>query len=412
MKKIALLSFVASSILMAGGYKIPESSTNAVALGAANIAHNHNSADAAYYNPAKMVFMSDEHHIDANLMYIGLDGTKYDGTVSSTGPYNLKAQKENFIVPNLHYVSPKLGNARVGMSIVSPAGLSKRWGDAPAKTSAEEFTLKTIEFNPSVAFNITDNLAFAVGLRVLYSDGIVKSNGITNIPSLGGLGTVSRDMTGDSIDIGYNLALAYQPIENLELGLTYRSKITMTVEGDATLSTSFAGGSVYSGAASLDVPLPASLNLAAAYTFPSKTTIEVVYEKTFWSAYKSLDFNYDGTEGPVLGAIFSKPLTKNWTDTNTFRFGLTQELDTLTLMAGLVIDKSPVPDATIGFELPDSDSTAVSLGARYKINDKVDIALAGLYSMRKDRTVTNSSLNGTFSNSNVLIISAGLGYKF
>ena len=60
MKKILLMSLVASSILMAGGYKIPEASTNAVALGAANIAHNH-SADAAYYNPASMVFMSDEH---------------------------------------------------------------------------------------------------------------------------------------------------------------------------------------------------------------------------------------------------------------------------------------------------------------------------------------------------------------
>lgn len=59
MKKIALLSLVTASVLMAGGYKIPETSLNAVALSAANIAHSHG-ADAAYYNPANMVFMEDK----------------------------------------------------------------------------------------------------------------------------------------------------------------------------------------------------------------------------------------------------------------------------------------------------------------------------------------------------------------
>ena len=81
-------------------------------------------------------------------------------------------------------------------------------------------------------------------------------------------------------------------------------------------------------------------------------------------------------------------------------------------MAGLVIDNSPVPDGTIGFELPDSDSTAVSLGMRYQITDKFDIGLAALYSMRDERTVNSASLNGTFSNSDVLIVSTGIGYKF
>ena len=67
MKKIVLISLVTSSMLLAGGYKIPEQSTNAVALGAANVAHNQDNADAAYYNPAKMVFMSNANHLEADL---------------------------------------------------------------------------------------------------------------------------------------------------------------------------------------------------------------------------------------------------------------------------------------------------------------------------------------------------------
>ncbi len=411
MKKIVLMSLVASSVLMAGGFKIPETSTNAVALGAANIAHNHENADAAYYNPAKMVFMQDKNALEADLTYIGLEKVNYKGTVSGTGPYDLESESEDFVIPTLHYVSKKLGDndARIGLSIVSPGGLSKRWDTEPAKTSAQEFTLKTIEINPTAAFKVNDKLAVAVGFRILYSDGTVKSDGHTVV--LGALANVSRDMTGTSTDFGYNLALAYNPTKALELGVTYRSKIDMTVEGNAKLAeTRF--GTTYDGPGAVSLPLPATLDLAAAYTFASKTTVEFVYEKAFWSAYKSLDFNYDGTEGPVLEAIFGTPIQKNWKDTNTFRVGLTQELNDLTLMAGYVYDNSPVPDKTIGFELPDTDSQAVSLGGRYKINESVDVGFSALYSMHESRTVLNDSLDGEFSDGNVLIVSAGLGYKF
>ena len=86
-------------------------------------------------------------------------------------------------------------------------------------------------------------------------------------------------------------------------------------------------------------------------------------------------------------------------------------------MAGLVIDESPVPKKTIGFELPDSDSISVSIGGRYQINDSLDIGLSVLYSMRDSRTLSASDGNdnglvGEFTNGNVLIISTGIGYKF
>ena len=408
MKKIVLMSLVASSVLMAGGYKIPEVSTNAVALGAANIAHNH-SADAAYYNPANMIFMEDVNQMEVDLTYIGLDKINYKGSytdsLGTTPGHNIDAESENFIIPTLHFVSKKLGSTRIGVSIVSPGGLSKRWNDQPAKSSAEEFTLKVVEVNPTAAFKVSDKVAVAVGFRIVYSEGIVKSD--SEAPT-----NVSRDMTGDSIDFGYNLALAYKPTSDLEVGLTYRSQVDLTQEGTAKLHTTYGGPATYNGDAYLTVPLPAAFNAAIAYTLPTKTTIEIVYEKTYWSAYKNLDFDYDGTEDATLGAIFGSAKPKNWNDTETYRIGLTQELDDVTVMAGLVFDESPTPEATLGYELPDSNSMAVSLGGRYKLNDKMDIALAALYSMHEDRTVKNDSIDGEFTGGNVLMISAGLGYKF
>ncbi len=398
--KLTSISLIATTAIYAGGYKIPETSTNAVALGAANIAHNHNNADAAYYNPAKMIFMTDENHIEADLMYIGLEKVKYKGTVHGTAT-DESSQSEDFIIPTLHYVSGALGEngVRVGLSIVVPGGLSKRWSGKQGIQTAKEFTLEALEINPTVAFKLSDTLGFAVGLRAVYSSGIVKSSA-----------AISRDMNGDNLNIGYNLAVAYKPMKALEFGITYRSKVNLNEQGSAKLD--IGNARVYDGGASVSVPLPAALNIAVAYTFESATTIELVYEKTYWSAYKTLDFNYISPISPILVPYFDNPIEKKWHDTNTFRLGLTQVFDNVTMMAGLVIDESPIPNKTIGFELPDTDSTAVSLGGRYKINERVDAGLSVLYSIHKDRTVHNSSLNGEFSDGNILIVSAGLGYKF
>ena len=397
--KFTTLSLLASSAIYAGGYKIPEVSTNGVALSAANVAHV-KSADAAYYNPANMIFMENEDAIEADLMVISLAPVNYKG--SSTGVHSgvdIDAQSETFFVPSINYVSAKLGEARVGLSISVPGGLSKRWSDTPAKDSAEEFTLQIVEINPTMAIPIGDRLSVAFGFRILHSEGIVKSSS-----------SASRDMKGESFDFGYNLALAYKPTNNLEVGVTYRSKVDLTEDGNAKLYMGEA--KVYDGGSSVSVPLPAFLNIAVAYTLESKTTIEVVYERNFWSAYNSLDFNYASPINPLLQPYFDATIAKDWSDTNAFRLGVTQELDGMSIMAGMVYDNTPVPDSTLSFELPDSNSLSVSLGGRYEINDNIDVGLSALYSMRDSRSVKNDHVDGEFSNSNVLIISAGLGYKF
>ena len=395
--KITTLSLLTATLLNAGGYKIPEVSTNGVALSAANVAHT-TGADAAYYNPANMIFMADENNMEADLKYIGLDATNFKGSGTQAGD-NINAESETFFVPTLNYVSPKLGNARVGLSIVVPAGLSKRWKDSPAVDKAQEFTLQVVEINPTAAFSVTDTLAVAVGFRIVHSSGIVKSSS-----------SASRDMNGNSNDFGYNLALSYKPTKNLDFGVTYRSLVNLTEEGNAKLY--IGGAKVYDGGSSVSIPLPAALNVAAAYTFASKTTVELVYEKTYWSAYSSLDFNYTSAISPILVPSFDNPIAKDWKDTEAYRLGITQKLDTLTLMAGVVYDNSPVPDNRVSYELPDSNSLSVSFGGRYDVTEKINVGLSALYSMRENRDVKNADIEGTFSNSNVLMISAGLGYKF
>lgn len=407
-----VISAVAAATLIAGGYKIPESSINATALSAAYVANAHG-ADAAYYNPAAMVYNDDAGLLEVDTTYIGLSKINYKGTYTSassgtTGPYDISSNSESFLVPTLHFASKKLGDkgARIGFSVVAPGGLSKRWDSQPAKGNAQEFTLQTVELNPSVAVPLSDTVSIGAGLRIVRTDGIVKSDTGTT--------QVTRDLTGDSVDMGYNLALNYRPLTNLSLAATYRSQVNLTVEGSAALNylpSAHPSHAAYSGSASVTVPLPAALNLAAAYTFDSGTTIEAVFERTYWSAYKNLDFNYDGTLNAATIA-FGTPIAKNWKDVNAYRLGLTQKIDKWTAMAGIAYDETPVPESTLGYELPDSDAFIASMGGRYKVNNAWNIGLAGLVDMKKDREVHNGSINGTFSNARAYLVTAGLEYRF
>ena len=393
MRSLVFLSAAAATV-MAGGYAIPESSINATALSAAYVANAHG-ADAAYYNPAAMVYNDDANLLEVDATYIGLSPIDFSGT---TGNYSSK--KENFIVPTLHFSSTKVGDSgvRFGLSIVAPAGLSKRWDAAVPKATAEEFTLQTVEFNPTIAFPLSDTVSAAAGLRIISSSGVVKSTYL-----------VSRDMDGDSIDYGYNLALMYKPTPALNLAATYRSNIDLSIKGNAKL---YSGATLaYNGDVSVSVPAPASFNLAASYNFGHGTTVEAVYERTMWSAYDYLDFNYPVSIG-ALAPYFDDPKLKNWKDTNTYRLGLTQKYDQWTAMAGIAYDETPVPTATLGYELPDSDAVIVSLGGRYQIDPHWNIGLAGLVDMKKDRTVQNSAINGEFTNARAYLVTAGIEYRF
>lgn len=411
MKKLLLVSAIAASTLMASGYKIPEQSLNSTALAGAYVS-NANTADTAYYNPANMAFMSADKHLELNAMYIHLTDVNFNGQVGASPVFSSKSEAENFVVPQMYLVSAPIdesGNVRLGLSMNAPAGLSKRWEEGIPSLMANEFTLEVIEINPTISYRIMDNLAIAGGVRFVHTSGIVKVPGVA-IPSgtpAGDLGTL--DVEGSSWNMGYNLALSYKPMDMWGVAATYRSKVNMSVEGGQKVTNpALTAQGLNSITASVAVPLPAVVTLATDVDVTSSTNIEFVYERAFWSAYDELQFTFGGQAAPAD--------PKNWSDANTFRLGLTQDLGDVDLMVGLAYDESPVPDESLGFELPDSNAVIGSLGARWAVSDKLDLGAAVLYDKKEDRFVSRDDnakgIDGTFSNSSALLVSVGLGYKF
>lgn len=415
MKKIVMLSLTGAS-LMAAGYKIPESSINAMALSAGYVA-NANGADASYYNPANMAFGDAMQKAELAVTSISLSSMTFKGTAPTAGTgapdsSGATSKSEQFFIPTLHYVSMPVDNWRFGVSVVTPAGLSKRWEEQPGKGYANEFTLETVELNPTFAYKLSPLVAIGGGVRVIYTSGVVKS-----------ASTASRDMHGSALDFGYNLALAFKPSPAFSFAAVYRSNVDLNVDGNAKLyfpdNGDYSGMKVYDGDADVSVPVPALLQFAGAYTFNAgsdhATTLEVVFERNYWSSYAQLDFNYAGSIGALTPA-FDDPIDKHWKDSSTYRIGVTQKLEAWTLMAGFALDETPVPEKTLNFELPDSDATIYSVGARYAIDASWSVGGAALYDKKSKRdvraSVNEAGIEGTFKDASALLITVGADYRF
>lgn len=405
MTKIVLVSLMAATVIMAGGYNIPEQSMNAAGLATAYVANAHG-ADAAYYNPANMVFNEGKGSFEIDLTYIHLTATEADGVYASAIPYNIKSEKENFIIPTFHYVSPAVNDFRFGLSLIAPGGLSKNWNDAPATWNGKEFTLQTYEINPTVAYKINDQLSVAVGLRSLYSAGKIIIDASTSPDTSA---NAKYDMDAKGFHWGYNLALSYKPTEELSLATTYRSNIDMKVDGDATLTypTAF-GGATVNDSASTSTPLPAVLRLATAYTFNEATTVEFVYERNYWSKYSQLDITF--ANNPALNISSAK----NWDDTSTYRLGVTHKYDSAwTVLAGLAYDESPIPEDTLSFDLPGSDGMIYSIGTRYAVSKDIEVGASFAYLDADEISVSQATaITGSFDNTAVYLFTIGMEYKF
>ncbi len=404
-RSITVLSIVASSMLVAGGYKIPEQSLNSNALGAAYVAHTMG-ADSAYFNPANMSFMEDKQYFTAGLTLAHLPAVSY----KLSSPYSGDSEIENIFIPNFHYVSKAINDFRWGISLTAPAGLTKRWETPYQKLYAEEFTLKNIEINPVLSYRVNEQFSIAGGLRVVYSEGVVNSDGGTIAP-------VKREMEGDSFNFGYNLAMTYKPTNDINLAVTYRSNIDLEEEGEANL---FVGGVGQQYNTAVTVPLPAALNLSISKTWEDTFTLEFNYERTYWSSYETLDFHYDTAIPLPLQPIFDAPLARDWEDTNTFRIGATIVMDNkITMMMGFALDETPVPQQTIGFELPDSDAKIFSMGFSYQQTPNLSWGISFLLDSKDSQSIPKGvaenpilANGGGFNGGGAYLTTIGVSYEY
>ena len=376
MKKLSLVAilllFAVTSY--AGGYRVSTQGQRALAMGHSGVAVV-NSAELAFFNPAGLVYLENKINISAGMTGV-ISNVKWQNEMTGGFAETESSLRTPFYLYASYSVSEKLA---LGLSVYTPYGSSVEWPtDWAGSHLLNNIDLQAIYIQPLISYKITDNLS--VGGGPIFVTGSVNFNRNINrtlTDEQGNRSNVEVDASGVT-SFGWSASAMYSPMENLRIGVNYRSEIILEAEdGDATFSNvpNSPLAPVSNGTVSFDaeLPMPAELTIGASYEF-DKWLFAFDYNRTFWGVYESLDIDFAPENIPDS---FNP---RNYKDSSTYRFGVQYAaLDKLDLRLGYYFDESPVQSGYFAPETPRNDSHGFTGGFSYQISSKVAIDASFAY---------------------------------
>jgi long-chain fatty acid transport protein len=356
------------------------------------------------------------------------------------------------LVPAAYAATPLGDRLAIGIGINAPFGLKLEYDEGwIGRFQALRSEIETMNFNPSVAWRVSDRISFGAGISYQRLDAeltnavnysAVIAQAVQQLvlfgqlpPATGALITAANTaregdarVEGDDDAWGYNLGVLLDLSDRTRIGVSYRSKIEYEVRGtvrfDAPQAADALGVSIIAiasapgaplsnGNVSVDLELPDSAVLSLRHDFANRYALFADVGWTGWSSVQELRIVRDS------GAVVSVT-PERWQDVWRYALGASYELsDRLTLRAGVAYDETPVPDDTRTPRLPDSDRTWAAIGARWQPSEAVtlDFGYAHLFSdtVALDEDAGNVAASGLINgrqHSNVDIVSAQLVYRF
>ena len=376
MKKLSLVAilllFAVTSY--AGGYRVSTQGQRALAMGHSGVAVV-NSAELAFFNPAGLVYLENKINISAGMTGV-ISNVKWQNEMTGGFAETESSLRTPFYLYASYSVSEKLA---LGLSVYTPYGSSVEWPtDWAGSHLINNIDLQAIYIQPLISYKITDNLS--VGGGPIFVTGSVNFNRNINrtlTNEQGNRSNVEVDASGVT-SFGWSASAMYSPMENLRIGVNYRSEIILEAEdGDATFSNvpNSPLAPVSNGTVSFDaeLPMPAELTIGASYEF-DKWLFAFDYNRTFWGVYESLDIDFAPENIPDS---FNP---RNYKDSSTYRFGVQYAaLDKLDLRLGYYFDESPVQSGYFAPETPRNDSHGFTGGFSYQVSSKVAIDASFAY---------------------------------
>lgn len=397
MKKVlallaAIMGIAASaSIGSAAGFRLPDQDAAAMGMAGAFVGQADNPS-ATWYNPAGIT------QLDGTRMSAGVIAIYPVVSHETDGSTDVAERKVH--LPVALFATSKINDSTYfGLGITSPFGLSTEWSDtSETRYVATLSRVKTIDINPNIAYKINDELSVAAGLDYM----ILQAT----MAKLLGPGVLFR-LDGDGAGIGVNAGVKMKVDDRLNIGLSYRSRIKIKLEGTAEVS---ALG--FSNSAQTDITLPDLIQFGSSYKASDKLALNADLEYTWWSTYDRVIIQSD-TLASLTGSGTSVD-EKDWKNTWSLRIGGQYQLsEQWKLRAGYVYDQNPVPSDRFDTRVPDSDRQGVTIGTGYA-GGNITVDVAYMYLKFKNRTISDATpavLNGTYKGSAHL---AGItvAYKF
>ena len=389
----------------AAGFFVQELSTSGQGTSYAGQAATTRDSTIIFHNPAGITHLdSAQFNAGIHALYVETDLIDLGSTVPASFNDNGGNPSGLNIVPNL-YVAAPLDNEKklwAGLAITSPFGLGVDHDDNFfGGFTGQDVELKTIDFLPTLAYQVNDWLSIGASAIIQYAD--INFQAI--VPTVEFL-----RLTADDLAYGYQLGTTITPNEDLTVGISYRSGVNIDFKGDISPTNFLSGGIATPGVGTLN--LPDIANFAVSYDVDETWTL---LSSIVWYGWSNTDqvIVIPGTPGIVS----SLPVSFQYENTLNFTLGAEYKYnDRWTYRAGYQFDETPTTAAGRSTINPDGDRHWFSGGGTYKYNEKWSFDFAATYieiedgNINQDRGAFNvlAEADDSFS----IIASFGINYKF
>ena len=363
-------------------------------------------AAALFFNPGSAVFVNENSinigftPVFANTLFEE-EGTEAIGRTNSPmgTPFSLYAL----------YKKNEESKISFGLAVYTPFGSTVQWEDNwLGRFALTRLQLQSIFVQPTISYKVTDRIGVGAGFVYCYG----KVNLQKDIPVMDEEGNYGHaELAGKANGFGANAGIFLKATDKLSFGLTYRSKVMMSVdEGVATFTVpSSLEANFPSGTFSASLPLPQVLTFGTAYTISEKLDMALDVNHVSWKAYDTLAFDY----AENTASLVDTKSARNYKNSFAFRIGAEYKiLPTFFVRAGVAYGMSPVPNGYVTPETPDGNRISYTLGLGYQLGSHFKIDASCLATKVK-RTDTNleTNLSGTYT---TIAIAPGiaLSYKF
>lgn len=420
---LAVLGLLTATNARAQGFGIYEQSTCTMGRAETGVAQPCEDGSAIFYNPAGLA-RSSGLTISAGATVIAASGKfTADGTHLTSDLKN-----DPIAAPHLYAVYGINDRLAVGLGAYVPYGLGTKWStDFEGCYMGYDNNLQSIYIQPTVAYQLTDNIALGGGLTVAI--GSVEINqmldlstqpvpspavpagttfGQLGIPNHTAFADVNLDASG-ATGVGANFGLQVKVTDWLGFGAKYMMPVSLDYKGTATFSPYATGIALPEGnpfGVPAGTPIDAVLEASGLFSANGlladqdvKTTIEmpaqfvagvsvqavdrllllVDYQWTRWSSFDEIALNF---ANPLLNNV----RYERYENTNAIRLGAEYALtNTLTMRAGYLFNQAAAPAQTVTPLLPEGNRDHVTAGLSWQATPNVAVHVAYQYLGQQDR---------------------------
>ena len=419
----ALAAAAPGGSALAAAFQLRENTAAGLGTSFAGVGSAAETPDTVSNNPAGMV------RLPGLQVYLGgsiiIPSATFRGTATDRFGRVISGDTERdagnaAVVPFGHVAYRVTPDLSVGLSITSPYGLATYYGPGWAgRYLADKTDLRTIDFNPAVAYRIAPWLSVGAGLSVQTARAVFSSS--INSSTLTGRLLPLQDglfnLRGDDVSVGYNVGVLIEPRAGTRIGLTYRSRIQHDFEGQTTynlpaalLANPLLRARFRNGPGRAKLVLPDTAGVSVTQEFGPRWTGYLDVNWTNWSLFKRLGAYRDTGE-----LITNTP--QNYRDSFFVALGASYRAsDWLTLRAGTAFDKTPVRDAFRTARVPDEDRYWLSVGASARLapNMVLDAGYAHLFlpdARINETSTTGDVLRGRYD-AGIDLLTVGLRSSF